>query len=1017
MLFSQFRNLVRKPFAGRRPAAAVRATSRRKAAGAIHSAVESLEGRALFSYAPAIPYTGVVSPVAVATADFNNDGRSDVVVTDSMTSSANVLLGNGDGTFQAPQSTALGAIPGSRYSGSQAGTIATADFNADGRLDLAVVSTNTGVILLGNGDGTFQAPQTTVLGTSVTRISTGDVNNDGRADLLAANSLGTASVLIGNGDGTFAPRVDLAAGPDAMDIKSADLDHDGNADLIVANQVSTGTITVLKGHGDGSFDAPKSYYAFSGPFRIVVDDFNGDGNDDVAVANSYSSSYVSIIPGNGDGSFGTCATYDTGSQPWEIEAEDVDGDGKHDLISSNGTSYQVELNNGDGTLAPVTSFTGSGRDFVAEDFNHDGTADLVGAGAGSVGVMINNAVSQTNVSTAVGFRVSAAATTAAGAPTALTISPVDVDGNVVTDFLGIVHVTSSDRRMGGRTITFTAADAGSVTLTPGVTMYTLGAQTITAAGPAQLTGTGTITVTAGAVSRFVVTAAATATAGSPASFTVAATDAYGNLTSDYAGTVHFTSNDVLAGLPADYTFTADDAGSHTFTAALKTAGLRSVTATDTATLTVKGTSPWIVVTASAVSSIGITGGGGHIGSPHVATVTAYDAYGNVATGYAGTIHLSASDAGMVLPGDAMMSNGVATFSVTPMTLGAQTLTATDTSGAGLTVTQTITGTPGDAVRFTVTPIGNAVAGTVQTFTVTAYDAFGNVAVDYGGTVVFSSTDPIASLPYYTFAAADGGTHTFTVALKTAGTQSLTVRDSLNTSMTSTQTGIVVTPAAAVSLNVGRLRAGVAGVAQSITISARDVYGNVAPDYRGTLTFSSTDALAALPAAYTFTAADAGAHVFSVTLKSAGGNDVTVQDTVNPAMASFQGDIQVTPAAFARFSFKAPSNVTVGVAFNVTLTAVDAFGNTVTGYTGKVRLTGPSGSGNLLPPDYAFTGADAGAHTFSVTLSPEGNATLSVLDLVDGIVKGSTQVTVKKASGGGGGGGGGGGSGGGGGKRP
>src|SRR5438128_2566763 len=160
--------------------------------------------------------------------------------------------------------------------------------------------------------GTYAAPTTTVLGTSVSRISAADVNNDGAADLLAANTLGTASVLLSNGDGTFAPVRSYSAGADAMDIKSADLNHDGNPDVLVANQLSAGTVTVLMGHGDGSFDGQRSYYAYSGPFRMVVADFDHDGNDDVAVANSYSSSYVSILHGNGDGSLILDGTYDAG---------------------------------------------------------------------------------------------------------------------------------------------------------------------------------------------------------------------------------------------------------------------------------------------------------------------------------------------------------------------------------------------------------------------------------------------------------------------------------------------------------------------------------------------------------------------------------------------------------------------------------------------------------------------------------------------------------------------------------
>jgi len=97
---------------------------------------------------------------------------------------------------------------------------------------------------------------------------------------------------------------------------------------------------------------------------------------------------------------------------------------------------------------------------------------------------------------------------------------------------------------------------------------------------------------------------------------------------------------------------------------------------------------------------------------------------------------------------------------------------------------------------------------------------------------------------------------------------------------------------------------------------------------------------------------------------------------------------------AGFAFRAPSNATAGVAFSVSLSAVDAFGNTVTGYTGTVHFTGPSGSGNLLPTDYTFTAADAGVHVFSFTLSSTGTQTINVADTLNNKLKGSFSISVK-----------------------
>jgi hypothetical protein len=167
----------------------------------------------------------------------------------------------------------------------------------------------------------------------------------------------------------------------------------------------------------------------------------------------------------------------------------------------------------------------------------------------------------------------------------------------------------------------------------------------------------------------------------------------------------------------------------------------------------------------------------------------------------------------------------------------------------------------------------------------------------------------------------------------------------------------------------------------------DDTGTVLSGFLGTVHITSSDPrLAGLT--YTFTAADAGTHTFSVTLKTAGGQTFTVQDTANATFASTQKDIAVTAAAVASFVLRAPSNVTAGVAFNLTLSAVDAFGNVVT--------------------DYTFTAADNGIHVFSVTFVSTGTQTIGVGDTVNGAIKGSTsvKVTTSTTSGGGGGGGGG-----------
>src|SRR5262249_29179152 len=153
------------------------------------------------------------------------------------------------------------------------------------------------------------------------------------------------------------------------------------------------------------------------------------------------------------------------------------------------------------------------------------------------------------------------------------------------------------------------------------------------------------------------------------------------------------------------------------------------------------------------------------------------------------------------------------------------------------------------------------------FTVQALDALGNVDPTYLGTVTFSSSDPNATLPAsYTFIAADNGVHAFTATLKTAGTQTITATNNIDTTVTGTGT-LTVNPAAASTLVVaGYPSPTVINDSHTFTVPAQDPFGNVATGYRGTVHFTSTNKPATLPADYTFTSADNGVHTFSATFR-------------------------------------------------------------------------------------------------------------------------------------------------------
>ena len=262
--------------------------------------------------------------------DFTGNGRLDLAVADG--DQVDILLGNGDGTFQPAQAYAAGPFAGGVY----AESMVAGDFNGDGHLDLAVAgynfddATNTYVgelsLLRGNGDGTFQAPILSATGLNTTdyvsRVSmvAGDFNGDGHLDLAVTEtnanvdtrtSVGEVSVLLGNGDGSFQPPDTFSVGSDPLAIAAVDLTGDGFLDLAIADygeySDDNGTLWILLGKGDGSFQTPISDLLGSTPLgsvpnAIVAADFNGDGHPDLAVS-LFGEDTVSVLLGNGDGTF------------------------------------------------------------------------------------------------------------------------------------------------------------------------------------------------------------------------------------------------------------------------------------------------------------------------------------------------------------------------------------------------------------------------------------------------------------------------------------------------------------------------------------------------------------------------------------------------------------------------------------------------------------------------------------------------------------------------------------------
>ena len=316
--------------------------------------------------------------------DYNGDGNLDVVVSEGSAGPTQpavlrLLIGDGAGGFGAPINISpSGLCPTATTPGCVSGTgpVRAGDVNKDGKLDIVTANnwSRNLTVILGNGDGTFMLPGTNyALPFEGRSVALGDLNGDGDLDLIWGTSatVNNVRVRLGSGDGTFGAPGDFSdGGINTNDMEVADLNGDGNMDLVVSNR-DGGGISVMLGDGLGGLGAPTTYPLAGTPRSVTIGDLNGDGRPDLAASVSSTNQVAVLLAAGVPGSFGTVVNYPAGSVPHDVAAADFDGDGNLDLATANNNTNNAVVN-GDN----VSILEGDGLGSFAAPTNYPSPSDI-----------------------------------------------------------------------------------------------------------------------------------------------------------------------------------------------------------------------------------------------------------------------------------------------------------------------------------------------------------------------------------------------------------------------------------------------------------------------------------------------------------------------------------------------------------------------------------------------------------------------------------------------------------------
>jgi len=346
------------------------------------------------SFAPGTNYSAGPGPRAVALGDLNHDGRPDLVVANSGSNTITVRINQGGGSFGAGTSFATGSSPVH---------VALFDLDSDGNVDAVAANqgqgANTVSLLFGDGTGAFAPRVDRQAGNLPTSVAIGDLNHDGRPDLVVAdNGTSEINVLVNLGNRLFAAAVSYAVGGLPVTAAIGQLNDDNHPD--VATGGNNTNVYVFPGNGAGGLGNWGNVPLAANPIAIAIADVTGDGKQDLVVA-LYSLNRLAVIPGNGSGtngnpSFGTPVLYATGTSPVAFAVTDLSGDGWTDAAVANFATSNLSIYHGDGrgSLAALASVTTQVNPIsvASADVNGDGLPDLAAANLGSntVSVFLQN---------------------------------------------------------------------------------------------------------------------------------------------------------------------------------------------------------------------------------------------------------------------------------------------------------------------------------------------------------------------------------------------------------------------------------------------------------------------------------------------------------------------------------------------------------------------------------------------------------------------------------------------------